>query len=393
MINLTREQIYDLVWSKPMTQVASDLGISDVMLGKICKKRNIPRPQRGYWANLGSSKKKCSFVRPELPDCSSKEQGFCNYIENYYCERQTTESRDFDWRDLSVAVPEPPRVPIDSVAQRVEDLLSLAPTLPPLDTYKKIHPVAGKFLASDRRKDQSTYISLDRPIFVGANGQRLFNSLNSLCWTVERLGGEVSIRGRVHLNTFIQFVGQSIPFSLYFHDLEPRSWNENPQEKQQAKTLSIHLSQTASYWGAINRGGEKPLEFNLESIINLLRTDLREREQSFRDALIRGYESDRRNREYHLQDIEDERLETLRKKRERVEAVRARRVSRLMDAVDRMRQAQGIRDLVDKLEKRRQVKGGEIKGFDKWSRWALQHAEQIDPSAMSIRHLERWIAK
>ena len=33
---LTRCELYDLVWSKPLREVASDLGISDVGLAKVC---------------------------------------------------------------------------------------------------------------------------------------------------------------------------------------------------------------------------------------------------------------------------------------------------------------------------------------------------------------------
>lgn len=49
-ISLHRHELYDLVWSEPMTRLAGKYGFSDVWLAKICKKYNIPRPGRGYWA-------------------------------------------------------------------------------------------------------------------------------------------------------------------------------------------------------------------------------------------------------------------------------------------------------------------------------------------------------
>jgi hypothetical protein len=45
---LTRRSLYDLVWSRPMTKVADDLGISDVALKKICDRHRVPTPARGY---------------------------------------------------------------------------------------------------------------------------------------------------------------------------------------------------------------------------------------------------------------------------------------------------------------------------------------------------------
>ena len=45
-----REKLYQEIWAEPMMQVAKRYSISDVGLAKICKKMNIPRPPRGYWA-------------------------------------------------------------------------------------------------------------------------------------------------------------------------------------------------------------------------------------------------------------------------------------------------------------------------------------------------------
>lgn len=52
----TRKELYDLVWSKPMTKVAAELGVSDVALHKVCKKHRVPAPGRGYWAKLAAGK-------------------------------------------------------------------------------------------------------------------------------------------------------------------------------------------------------------------------------------------------------------------------------------------------------------------------------------------------
>jgi hypothetical protein len=50
MIRLTRQELYHQVWSEPMWTLAKRYGFSDVWLAKICRKHNIPRPPRGYWA-------------------------------------------------------------------------------------------------------------------------------------------------------------------------------------------------------------------------------------------------------------------------------------------------------------------------------------------------------
>ena len=52
---ITREQLYELVWSMPMTHAAKQLDVSDVILGRACRERQVPRPPQGYWANLLSA--------------------------------------------------------------------------------------------------------------------------------------------------------------------------------------------------------------------------------------------------------------------------------------------------------------------------------------------------
>jgi ankyrin repeat protein len=52
----TREQIYKEIWSEPIQHVAKRYKISDVGLAKVCRKLNIPRPGRGYWAMKAAGK-------------------------------------------------------------------------------------------------------------------------------------------------------------------------------------------------------------------------------------------------------------------------------------------------------------------------------------------------
>ena len=53
----TREEFYELVWSKPMTHLAKEFAISDVALHKICRKHGIPNPPLGWWAKKAAGKK------------------------------------------------------------------------------------------------------------------------------------------------------------------------------------------------------------------------------------------------------------------------------------------------------------------------------------------------
>jgi hypothetical protein len=55
-MHLTRRQIYDLVWSKPLSKLANEFGLSDQGLAKACRRYDIPVPPLGYWQKLAHGK-------------------------------------------------------------------------------------------------------------------------------------------------------------------------------------------------------------------------------------------------------------------------------------------------------------------------------------------------
>jgi len=66
MSRYNREKIYEEIWAEPILHVAKRHSMSDVGLGKVCKKLKIPRPGLGYWAKKAAGKP--IPKRPPLPD-------------------------------------------------------------------------------------------------------------------------------------------------------------------------------------------------------------------------------------------------------------------------------------------------------------------------------------
>ena len=64
ILQISREGLYEQVWSEPMVALAKKIGISDVALRKRCRKLNIPLPPQGYWLR---SKRLGKEYRPPLP--------------------------------------------------------------------------------------------------------------------------------------------------------------------------------------------------------------------------------------------------------------------------------------------------------------------------------------
>lgn len=67
---ITRKQLYDKVWSTPMTVLAKEYGLSDVGMAKLCRRHDIPRPPRGHWAKVKHGQKP---PKAELPNQEKDE--------------------------------------------------------------------------------------------------------------------------------------------------------------------------------------------------------------------------------------------------------------------------------------------------------------------------------
>jgi low affinity Fe/Cu permease len=65
MKKLSRSELYKKVWTTPMVRLAPEFSISDVALAKTCKKYNIPRPPRGYWARIANGYKDKKTALPK----------------------------------------------------------------------------------------------------------------------------------------------------------------------------------------------------------------------------------------------------------------------------------------------------------------------------------------
>lgn len=67
IVTLTREQLYEQVWSEPIRTLAKRYGLSDVGLAKTCRRPKVPLPGRGYWAKSAAGHPVKRMPLPGLP--------------------------------------------------------------------------------------------------------------------------------------------------------------------------------------------------------------------------------------------------------------------------------------------------------------------------------------
>ena len=56
-IELTRKEVYDIVWSTTLSKLTQQYAYSNDSIKKICKRFDIPMPDSSYWSKIKFNKK------------------------------------------------------------------------------------------------------------------------------------------------------------------------------------------------------------------------------------------------------------------------------------------------------------------------------------------------
>ncbi|MCB5205534.1 hypothetical protein LH464_24160 [Neorhizobium sp. T786] len=49
MVDFKRQELFNLVWSMPLSAIAKQHGLRDTTIAKACEENDVPRPAPGYW--------------------------------------------------------------------------------------------------------------------------------------------------------------------------------------------------------------------------------------------------------------------------------------------------------------------------------------------------------
>jgi hypothetical protein len=71
MRTISRQDLFEDAWTRPLSKIAPEFGVTDVGLRKICSRNGIPTPVRGYWAQVAAGK---VFARPQLRPPQGRER-------------------------------------------------------------------------------------------------------------------------------------------------------------------------------------------------------------------------------------------------------------------------------------------------------------------------------
>lgn len=369
----TRQALYDLLWSKPKTAVATELGLSDVGLGKICREANIPIPPRGYWARITAGQKPAHIPLPV--------RGL-GQTDEVMIGREAWTGRE---ERITVLPPAPTfSESLTEVTQRAQKLLGKVTVA---KTLANPHPLIAKLLADDEKRRQALIdqpYAWKKPRFDEPLARRRLKILNALFLMVSKAGFRPSLRGEEAEESGIIVGNINVSFKLTKIEQRSRAAKEKAAPPKPRLQLEIpnwakNSEFPAHLWCDTE---EVALESHLPGIAtNLLVAG---------EMLYRGQAIWRNN---HLAERKAEQDEKIRQAEEKAarEAEAARladlqqRRDALLAAADNRQKAMILRALVAEAEQQPNVVAAA--GFDSWRTWVLAEATQLDPFSAGLEAL------
>jgi hypothetical protein len=365
---LTREQLYELVWSEAMQRLAKHIGISDVAIAKHCRKVDVPVPERGYWNKLQAGQK---LARTALPP---RDLGTINRVEMSGTLGAELRARITGEPGVDRECEES----IDVLAERFRVRLGKV-SVP--RGFSNTHPLIAKLLAKDEKPRQefaSRPYSWNQPHFDPAFERRRLRFLNGVFLGFAKIGATPWLRGDDARELAIYMGNASVSFELDAVGAKTHARRGAEAPRDDKARLYLSVSQRARVVNVTTRWEDRdgcPLEDQItEVIVGMAIAG----EHLHRQWIVEQEAWQKKQKEEEERRAHERKAEVEQRERECISAMeKAKRDALLADAIA-WREADTIRAYVAAARSAAAGKG-DIGTFDEWTRWALAEANRLDP--------------
>lgn len=371
---VSRSELYDLVWSEPASKLAKRFGISDVMLAKVCRGSNIPKPGLGYWAKLDAGKRTKKLPLP------TRELGQADYVIFGRASHWETQVLD-DGEDVAEPVFDEDLETVVARAKALAEGVILKKTL------ARPHPAIQRWLSRDTERAakqvDDRYARLFRftsPRFASTQGRRRLLFLNMLLVGLDDCGArnptsrDDAEEWHVHVGSVL------LPFKFGAVDRKPMPYALEGKTKE---STPENLSLSITCWHDIPG---HPMEW-VDRPDMPLEHQIKEMIAGFLIAgewMYRGQEIERYQRmvarKKELQEIaQRERMAAIQQEESRLANLHKERRQGLFKDAARWRKAQELRAYIHAALTVPCSSEDESENRERWASWALAEADQIDP--------------
>jgi hypothetical protein len=365
---VTREQLYDLVWSEPMHRLAKRIGISAGPIAKHCRKLGVPIPDRSYWNKLTAGKSVTRVTLPERDLATVNRVSMSGTLSPELRARLKGEPGVSGDQNESIEV----------LAERLRQRLGTV-TVP--RNFSPVHPAIATLLKKDEKLRQEFALhqySWHQPHFDSPFERRRLLFLNGLFLGFAKVGGNGWTRGADARELAIYMGDVSVSFKLDRPGEGRNGRRASSLAPECPQTLCLHILHQRTLPNMVMRWQDDegcPLEKQLTGIVvgmAVVREHLHRQWQEEQAAW------ERERREEAELEAQGRELEAERRESERVVAIEKAKIDGLLRDADAWRNAANIRAYI---EAARQAIGDQAGAheLEAWSRWALAQADTLDP--------------
>jgi hypothetical protein len=335
-----REELYKDVWEQPLTKLQSKYGVSNVAIGKACRKLKVPLPGRGYWAKLAAGHKVKRMPLVEFEDAPVVQR-----MKTEAAPKPTPDSSDPELAQIAKVKshPLPLKAELHKLVQSSSGLLRRART----DEYGRTEPPSERPCLNIRVSKEL----LDRALTIAS----------TIIFALEENGFPVKIEQG---STSAHIFGQDIKFGI----------REDLRVKESRKAPGLaHIYE---------RSGQLVFEISAyaESCRKRWADRKTQRVETMLSDCVAGLMLVARTVRIWQEGIRKQHEEWEREAKERAEH---KRLSDELDTwIEGWQKAKQIRGFVAAVKKLCRANGeptgpGSPRG--KWIEWALQRADAFDP--------------
>lgn len=367
---IKRSDLYQRVWQQPMSHLAKTFDLSDVGLAKICRKHDIPRPPRGYWA-----KKQFGKQPPQIPLPESE-------------------------RDDEIQMRDPDSVPVEVVAQRTEMAQAVADEqqkgsrIVVAESLRGSHPLVSQANQEFQTTHKDHYGFVVGRAQAGLDIRVSKGSLRRALLIMDAILKALEQRDyQVESGPTVKILGAKIQFGIteqleiqrdpdQEHNLDGNytfGHSRFAETRVPSGRLTLKISDVGAYWlhgtRLTWRDTEKTkLEDRLDQFVAGLVAAAVRTQQHVEEE--RRREEQRRQEELSRQEVARQRAEL--RQRQKVEQAR---VDELLKQAENWRNSKLVRELVEAVREAHSAAGAidphsEIAG---WIEWAIEQADRLDP--------------
>jgi hypothetical protein len=347
---LTRKELYNLVWSTPLTQLAKDFGLSDNGLRKICKKYDIPLPKMGHWQKIQYGKK--------------VEQEKLAHFEKWTNIKITIHESEVDEEEHYLT----------KLAKRVKEIeLACSALLPVPESLTNIHPLVKAAKENlNTKKQKKSWRNLPECIHTNwdllsisvqkHNVPRALRIMNTFIKMAESRGHKVILEDQ---KTTLVIDGEK--FSIRFREKHNRQ--VIPDQRWSSTEMVPNDILSIKYDNLFDKEWADKGSLLEEQLSRIL---------AFFE--IRSVQDKEERERWRIVQIEAERKREIERKQQAQREWEAQKQGLLITKADKWHKAESLRLFITKIEESKD-NSPKVK---EWLKWAKLQLEELDPISNDI---------